>query len=479
MKMIAAILVIGLSSILFTSPCFAQMYTVTDLGSLNPTGINRSGQIVGNLNGHAFMWTESTGLNDLGVLPGGTFSSAAAINDLGSVTGTADGFGIIDHSPYGDINCGLTEPFLWTPGAGMQGLGVHWTGGFTEFDQPCPRVPFYATDINTLRQIVGYTHLMPNLFQSNFLWTESDGMSVFGGWPPTFANGINNLGQIVGNVRGSYQSPQAAWWKNSEITYLVPSDGSCQGPSVANAVSDWGLIVGWTWCRNVGLHAVVWTPTGTLRDLGTLPGDLFSTALKVNFFGEVIGSSGNTTTGDDVETSIAAFGRPFIWSEVGGMKDLNALIRSDMGWTLSSATAINILGQIVGQGIVDGQPHGYLLTPIYKGLLQPPIKADGSSVFSSKRGVVPVKFALAEFGAPSCALPEATISVTRTEGATLGSIDESTYLTNADGGSNFRIDSTACQYVYNLATSSLGVGAYQVNISINGIMVGHAVFALK
>jgi hypothetical protein len=49
----------------------------------------------------------------------------------------------------------------------------------------------------------------------------------------------------------------------------------------------------------------------------------------------------------------------------------------------------------------------------------------------------------------------------------------------ADNGSNFRIDSTACQYVYNLAASSLGVGTYRVNISINGIAVGHAVFALK
>jgi hypothetical protein len=50
---------------------------------------------------------------------------------------------------------------------------------------------------------------------------------------------------------------------------------------------------------------------------------------------------------------------------------------------------------------------------------------------------------------------------------------------SADSGSNFRIDSTACQYVYNLAASALGVGTYRVDISINGIMVGHAVFALK
>jgi len=49
----------------------------------------------------------------------------------------------------------------------------------------------------------------------------------------------------------------------------------------------------------------------------------------------------------------------------------------------------------------------------------------------------------------------------------------------ADNGSNFRIDPTAYQYIYNLAASSLGVGTYRVDISINGSVVGHAVFALK
>jgi hypothetical protein len=91
--------------------------------------------------------------------------------------------------------------------------------------------------------------------------------------------------------------------------------------------------------------------------------------------------------------------------------------------------------------------------------------------------VVPVKFTLTQYDAPTCTLLPVIIAVTRTAGGTLGAIDESTYVANADSGSNFRIDS--CQYVYNLAASSLLVGTYRVDISINGIMVGHAVFALK
>jgi hypothetical protein len=50
---------------------------------------------------------------------------------------------------------------------------------------------------------------------------------------------------------------------------------------------------------------------------------------------------------------------------------------------------------------------------------------------------------------------------------------------SADTGSNFRIDPTACQYIYNLAGSALGVGTYQVNISINSAVVGSGIFGLK
>jgi hypothetical protein len=58
-----------------------------------------------------------------------------------------------------------------------------------------------------------------------------------------------------------------------------------------------------------------------------------------------------------------------------------------------------------------------------------------------------------------------------------GTVDESTYLQAADSGANFRI--SGCQYIYNLAAKSLGVGVYRVDITINGAVVGNGVFALK
>ena len=115
----------------------------------------------------------------------------------------------------------------------------------------------------------------------------------------------------------------------------------------------------------------------------------------------------------------------------------------------------------------------------YSAQVQQPINPDGSSVFSVKRGVVPIKFTLTSDGLAICQLPQATISLTRIAGAFLGSIDESTYLSSADSGSNFRIDSANCQYLYNLGASSLGSGAYRVDITIKGAVAGSGIFGLK
>jgi hypothetical protein len=114
---------------------------------------------------------------------------------------------------------------------------------------------------------------------------------------------------------------------------------------------------------------------------------------------------------------------------------------------------------------------------LYAAQIQPPINADGTSVFNANRGVIPVKFTLTLNGNSTCALPPATIAVTRTAGGTTGSVNESVYSMASDSGSNFRIDS--CQYLYNLNSSALGVGTYRVDIRINNQVVGSAVFQLK
>jgi hypothetical protein len=120
----------------------------------------------------------------------------------------------------------------------------------------------------------------------------------------------------------------------------------------------------------------------------------------------------------------------------------------------------------------------FLITKFkFRAQIQQPINSNGSSVFNVRRGAVPVIFTLTSDGASTCQLPPATISVFRTSGGAVGSVDESTYLLPADSGANFRV--SGCQYVYNLGASALGTGTYLVNISIGGSVAGTATFALR
>jgi len=366
-----------------------QVYKVTDLGPLAPTAINMWGQVVGNLNGQAYIWTQFAGLKGLGTLTGGTSSYAASINDLGAVTGTADGpFTLI--SPYPSLPneyCSdLTQPFVWTAGQGMHGLGG--VVPFYNIYPWCEELSFYGAGINARGQVVGYTGAYGTI-QYGLLWTSTNGMTVFGGsWPPTFVNVISNTGQMVGqNSTGAdFGIGHATSWKNGVATDLGTLGGAivlgdcafaipavCFGSS-ADGVNDLGQVVGWSTTSPISqyesspVHAVLWTPSGTISDLGALPGDTSSSAWKINFFGLVIGSSGDTPFFDYGPTSDYGFpfeviGRPFIWSERSGMQDLNTLISAKSGWVLNSATGINFWGQIVGSGMRNGKPHGFLLTP--------------------------------------------------------------------------------------------------------------------
>jgi probable HAF family extracellular repeat protein len=374
----------------------AQVYKITDLGPLSPTDINIWGQVVGNLNGQAFIWTQFGGQKGLGILTGGTFSYATSINDLGVVTGSADGpFTVISPDPNEVPNqyCSdLTQPFVWTQRKGMQGLGVVAPPDSLDYlPEACESFLFYGTGINYFGQVVGYSEVYGS-YQWGLLWTSTNGMNVFGGsWPPTFANVISNTGQIVGqnSTIDDWGIGHATSWKSGVATDLGALGGGAVAPGCATAnpavcfassadgVNDRGQVVGWSTTSPISyidplnesapVHAVLWTRSGTISDLGTLPGDTSSTAWKINFFGLVIGSSGDTPYVDNgffgPGTPFEVIGRPFIWSQRSGMQDLNTLISANSGWVLQSATGINIWGQIVGSGTLNGQSHGFLLTP--------------------------------------------------------------------------------------------------------------------
>ncbi|CAA9582152.1 MAG: hypothetical protein AVDCRST_MAG19-4153 [uncultured Thermomicrobiales bacterium] len=101
-------------------------------------------------------------------------------------------------------------------------------------------------------------------------------------------------------------------------------------------------------------------PTGTTTDLGTLPGYERSEVFGINDAGPVAGFARVTTPGGPLEPI-----RPFLSDHRDGtMTDLNDLIPAASGWVVTYALDINNAGEIVGQGMLGGERHVLLLTPV-------------------------------------------------------------------------------------------------------------------
>ena len=218
------------------------------------------------------------------------YGDARAINNAGQATGASiRQTGPTDYRPY-----------RWTPGAGT----VRLTGVFGG--------TAYGNDINDAGVIVGAGVV-------NF----NDGLRAFRGTGTTMVN----LGMLPGagnegNVR--------AWAINASGQVVGESkvDGNF-GPGVS--------------------HAVLWSPSNVIQDLGTLGGNQ-SSAKDINASGQVIGTS--TLAGD----AVTHF---FIWSAGTGMQDLTTQLGA-----LTSVIAINDAGQIAGDyTTASGATHAFLYTP--------------------------------------------------------------------------------------------------------------------
>ena len=156
----------------------AQSYTVVDLGSLggtsSATALNASGEVVGSsattesLVTHAFYWTPTAGMVDMGTL-GGNQSQAFGINSRGIIVGSSN----LTDNATGD-------PFIWASNTGFRRIGTNGT--------------IYA--INDRGQATGVS----GNNQTAFVWTPTAGKSFLGTLGGTNTNpyAMNQQGQVVG-----------------------------------------------------------------------------------------------------------------------------------------------------------------------------------------------------------------------------------------------------------------------------------------
>ena len=338
-------------------------------------------------------------VTDLGTLPGGTFSEANAINNLGHVTGVAD-----TDQPYlnllayeGKPSAGRNRPnfvacaghvFFW------DAHGIHDWGGDTMLESAGNAINDYdevsGTNSDSCGIVVGLYGLrrnkkpaMPRGYGTGFAINDKGEAAgeehqydlMTGRHPfatgqvldslkpdaniadrPTEdaeATGINDAGLVVGSAdvsaKPGTKPRHAVLWRKGIRQDLGTLGGT---ESRALAVNAPGQIVGVSSITQAAAdgnplyHAFFWD-TGRMTDLGTLPGDRQSGANALNARGEVVGYSGE---------------RACLWRG-GKAYDLNALLPANSGWVLQGAAGINNRGQIVGTGMHAGKKRGYLLTP--------------------------------------------------------------------------------------------------------------------
>lgn len=282
---------------------------------------------------------------NLGALPGASYAYGATISNRGWVMGES---GIVPGSyPV------PTHATVWRNGVitdlgtlGGPGSGIDWVqkndwGLIVVLSQTATIDPnnedFCNFPFNTDLTCVGA------VWQNGVL-TALPTLSGYNAYP----GGVNNWGQIVGAAETSTQDPsctppqvldfEAVIWgpRPGQIQALPPFPGDFVG--VAIGINDLGQVVGVSGaCAPYGqsvVHALLWHD-GRPFDLGSLGGQDGTVPFVINNSGEVVGYS---DLADDVTT------HAFLWTKQNHMQDLGTL----PGDVFSSASGINNEGQVVG-----------------------------------------------------------------------------------------------------------------------------------
>ncbi len=356
-------------------------YRVVDLGVVGsspgqPYGITNNGLVVGAAAAsdtvmHAVLWYNTLKI-DIGAHGlGGPNSAGFGVNELGQAVGTAEtsttnqedfcGF-----NAYGFPSSTACVPFVWQfgqmfalptlGGANGQALAINNEGevaGFAETTYADPNPDCAVSEFKPVVWERGHIHELPTYPG------DSVGIPVW----------INDKGQVVGGSGACAPFNPASGFYYADLHALLwERDGSYRdlgnlggaggvGPvgNSAIGINNQGQVVGHSLLPdNTTFHAFLWTRETGIQDLGTLPGDTYSVAIRINDRGEVVGVSLDANFNS----------RAVLWKNGMPLDLKNLVVSNPASLTLQLAWAINSSGRIVGLAATStGEVHGFLAIP--------------------------------------------------------------------------------------------------------------------
>jgi probable HAF family extracellular repeat protein len=338
------------SGLLIVQPTSA-LYDVEDVGCSGylrtyATGINDADQIVGyrhldsGSDNEAVVYDSVT--RTWTVLPDfgadvGLWGMANAVNSDGEIVGIC--------AP----SIGLYRGTYW-PASHDRMIVLDPLPGGTQSD---------ARGVNDLHEAVGYSVVGPNVA---VMWTlDSNATSIApvalgsaGGMQVTMAQDINNNHAVVGYAYNDSAHCQAFYCAGygSDMQLLPHLSAGVDGPdSRAYAISDSGLIVGYSTDSSGVRHAVVWQPpyNTTIISLDTsvvYPSTAFDVSTDQTIVGYSVLSDGMYGFSFDMNSGICEY------------------LRGPVGMNSCRAVGVNDIGHITGWGAYAGsEVHSVLWTP--------------------------------------------------------------------------------------------------------------------
>ena len=362
---------------------------------------------------------------DLGTLPGGDRSVASDLNDAGQIVG------------WSTNASGATHAVLWADGT------------ITDLGMLPGDISSSAEDINDAGAIVGTSRPTEPGLGHAFLWQDGvmTDLGTLGG-SLSFAHGINNVGQVVGESLTASGERHAFLWSNGTMTDLGYPSGY-EPSSWAYAINDAGQVVGAITNDGMkGRHGALWE-AGVWTDIVGI--GVTKWATDINAEGRVVGASE------------ACCGEAHAWMwDNGTLTDLGTLFPRT-GW--AKAFGINDAGQIVGDSLSAFRWEDGAMMNLgdlgYGGGVAYGINATGDAVGSSAAsGDGTIHAVLWSFDGPPSVPGPSTRTFQKGDGGAFSETDD-TYILSGTPDTNYGarlamfVDASGCHFGVNAACKAL------------------------